>query len=448
MWQAVKQFYAELFFNTRLYIVWAIIIACYLFGYFFQLAYVIGNILVLALLLLLVIDLLMLFRLKETVIASRKGTQKLSNGDENLITLFISNQSNLPIQLKIIDELPIQLQVRDFEIQTILNPFEQKSLVYRIIPNERGEYAFGKILLFMMSPLRIVQRRISIAADEIKKVYPSFIQMRKYELVAISNNLIDSGIKKIRRIGHTSEFEQIKEYTLGDDVRTINWKATAKMTKLMVNRFQDERSQQVYSFIDMGRAMRMPFNGMTLVDYAINTSLVISNIALLKSDKPGVLAFNNKLNGFIKAERSGKQMFHIMETLYNLNTKFLETDFEHLAVFTKKNINQRSLILLYSNFESFSSLTRQIKYLKRIAKDHLLVVVFFENTELKKLQLDNSKTVNDIYTKVIAEKFLFEKKLINRVLVQNGIQTIYTTPEGLSINTINKYLELKARGLI
>ncbi len=448
MWQAIKKFYAELFFNTRLYIVWAIIIACYLFGYFFQLAYVIGNIVLLALLLLLLIDLLMLFRLKETVIASRAGMQKLSNGDENLITLSISNQSNLPIQLKIIDELPIQLQVRDFEIQTVLSPFEQKSLVYRIIPNERGEYAFGKILLFMMSPLRIVQRRISIAANEIKKVYPSFIQMRKYELMAISNNLIDSGIKKIRRIGHTSEFEQIKEYTLGDDVRTINWKATAKMTKLMVNRFQDERSQQVYSFIDMGRAMRMPFNGMTLVDYAINTSLVISNIALLKSDKPGILAFNNKLNGFIKAERSGKQMFHIMETLYNLNTKFLETDFEHLAVFTKKNINQRSLILLYSNFESFSSLTRQIKYLKRIAKDHLLVVVFFENTELKKLQLDNSKTVNDIYTKVIAEKFLFEKKLINRVLVQNGIQTIYTSPEGLSINTINKYLELKARGLI
>jgi uncharacterized protein (DUF58 family) len=222
MWQAIQKFYAELFFYTRLYIVWAIIIACYLFGYFFQLAYVIGNVLVVALLLLLVIDLLMLFRLKETVMASRKGAQKFSNGDENLITLSISNQSNLPLQLKIIDELPIQLQVRDFEIQTVLNPLEQKELIYRIIPNERGEYTFGKIRLFMMSPLKIVQRRISIEADEMKKVYPSFIQMRKYELMAISNNLIDSGIKKIRRIGHTSEFEQIKEYTLGDDVRTIN----------------------------------------------------------------------------------------------------------------------------------------------------------------------------------------------------------------------------------
>jgi hypothetical protein len=105
-------------------------------------------------------------------------------------------------------------------------------------------------------------------------------------------------------------------------------------------------------------------------------------------------------------------------------------------------------VLLYTNFESYSSLTRQINYLKRIAKDHLLVVVFFENTELKKLQFEKSQSVDDIYTKIIAEKFLFEKKLINRILIQNGIQTIYSAPEDLSINTINKYLELKARGLI
>jgi uncharacterized protein (DUF58 family) len=448
MWQKIKIFYSEIFFHTRLYLIWLVIIACYLFGHFFHLAYVLGNFLVIALVLITLIDILMLFRLRETVSAKRSSTQKLSNGDENIISLKITNQSNLPLHLKIIDEIPQQLQVRNFNIDLLLSAAEEKEVAYKITPTERGEYAFGKILLFMMSPLKIVQRRISVEAKEIKKVYPSFIQMRKYELMAVSNNLIDSGIKKIRRIGHTSEFEQIKEYTLGDDVRTINWKATAKMTKLMVNRFQDERSQHVYSFIDMGRAMRMPFKGMTLVDYAVNTSLVISNIALLKSDKPGVIAFNHKLNGFVKAERSGKQMFQIMEALYNLNTKYLETDFEHIAIFTKKNINQRSLILLYTNFESYSSMMRQIKYLKRMAKDHLLVVVFFENTELKKLQLDKSQTVDDIYTKIIAEKFLFEKKLINRILVQNGIQTIYTAPEDLSINTINKYLELKARGLI
>jgi uncharacterized protein (DUF58 family) len=448
MWGKIKSFYLELYFNTRLYYIWAFILVVFTLGYFFEPFYFIARILSASLLILTLIDIILLFRLKKTVIAERKSTQKLSNGDENPISLHIQSQTNLPLELKIIDEIPQQLQVRDFEINTTLKAFEEKIVTYNITPKERGEFSFGQILLFMMSSLRLVQRRISIEAYEVKKVYPSFIQMRKYELMAVSNHLIDSGIKKIRRIGHTTEFEQIKEYILGDDIRTINWKATAKMSKLMVNKYQDERSQHVYSFIDMGRAMRMPFNGMTLVDYAINTSLVISNIALLKSDKPGLLAFNYKLNGFVKAERSGKQMYNIMEGLYKLKTQYLETDFEHLAIFTKKNITQRSLILLYTNFESYSSLTRQIKYLKRIAKDHLLVVIFFENTELKKLQSDNSKTVEDIYTKIISEKFLFEKKLINRTLIQQGIQSIYTAPEDLNINTINKYLELKARGLI
>ncbi len=448
MWQKIKYFYLGFFFNTRLYYVWGIIMVCYFFGYFFDPLRLLGHTIGIALLIIMLMDSLLLFGLKRTVYASRIAPMKLSNGDSNLIQIQISNESTLRIHLFIIDELPKQLQIRNFKIQLSLNASEQKITEYKIRPTERGTYTFGKIHLFIMSPLKIVQRRISIEAEEVKKVYPSFIQMRKFELMAISNNLINSGIKKIRRIGHTTEFEQIKEYNLGDDVRTINWKASAKMSKLMINRYQDERSQQVYSFIDMGRAMRMPFNGLSLVDYAVNTSLVISNIALIKSDKPGLIAFNNKINGVVKAEKSGKQMFQIMETLYNLDTKYLDSDFENLAIYTKQFINQRSLILLYTNFESYSSLTRQIKYLKRMSKDHLLVVVFFENTELKKIQFEKSKTVNAIYTKIIAEKFLFEKKLINRILIKNGIQTIYTRPEELNINTINKYLELKSRGLV
>ncbi len=448
MWQKIKYFYSAFFFNTRLYSIWGLLLACYLFGYFFDPLRLLGHIIGVSLVVLIVMDALLLFRLRASVYAKRIAPIKLSNGDHNAIQIQVNNESALRLNLLIIDELPMQLQIRDFKMHLYLNVAEQKILEYKIRPTERGEYAFGKLHLFIMSPLQIVQHRITINAEEIKKVYPSFIQMRKFELMAVSNNLINSGIKKIRRIGHTTEFEQIKEYSIGDDVRTINWKASAKMSKLMINRYQDERSQQVYSFIDMGRAMRMPFNGLSLIDYAVNASLVISNIALIKSDKPGIIAFNNKINSAVKAEKSGKQMFHIMETLYNLDSKYLDSDFEHLAIYTKQFINQRSLILLYTNFESYSSLTRQIKYLKRISKDHLLVVVFFENTELKKLQFEKSKTVNAIYTKIIAEKFLFEKKLINRILIKNGIQTIYTSPEDLNINTINKYLELKSRGLI
>src|SRR5690606_29643392 len=107
-----------------------------------------------------------------------------------------------------------------------------------------------------------------------------------------NQNSLDYGIKKVRRLGHTMEFEQIKDYVLGDDLRTINWKATAKKNQLMVNQFQDEKSQPIYTIIDKGRVMEMPFSGLSLLDHAINSSLAISNVALKKHDKAGVFSFS------------------------------------------------------------------------------------------------------------------------------------------------------------
>jgi uncharacterized protein (DUF58 family) len=279
-------------------------------------------------------------------------------------------------------------------------------------------------------------------------VYPSFIQMRTFEMYAISNRLTDLGIKKIRRLGHTMEFDQIRDYVAGDDIRSLNWKATARASRLMVNQYQDERSQQVINVLDLGRVMKMPFNELHLLEYAINTSLVISNIALLKDDKAGLLTFSNSGTSFLRAEKRRPHIRAIQESLYNIDTNFMESDFHRLVISLRKNLSQRSLVLLYTNFENLSSMERQLPYLKMIARDHLLVTIFFENTEMSSILKMESKSVSDIYLKTIAEKFIFEKKQIVRALNQQGIQTILTPPEELSINAINKYLELKARGMI
>ena len=380
--------------------------------------------------------------------ANRIHLNKLSNGDVNEIGLVISSTYSFTVSLEIIDEIPVQFQIRDFIIKTILEPGRTKHFSYPLIPKERGEYFFGSLNVLVASKLGLVKKRFKFQKETMLPVYPSFLQMRKYELLAISNNLTMSGIKKIRRVGNTTEFDQIKEYNVGDDYKTMNWKATARRQKLMVNKYQDERSQNVYSFIDMGRAMQMPFEGMSLLDYAINASLVISNIAWKKHDKPGIVAFNNKVKSFLPAERRGSQMYRIQETLYNLDTNYLETDFERLCVFSKSKINQRSLFLFFTNFETLSGLRRQLGYLRKIAKDHLLVVIFFQNTELKILLSNPAKNTIEIYNKTIAEKFELEKKLIQRELQAYGIQSIYTAPENLTVNTINKYLEIKARSMI
>ena len=278
--------------------------------------------------------------------------------------------------------------------------------------------------------------------------YPSFKQLRKFELLNINNNLQDYGLKKIRRIGHTMEFEQIKDYVLGDDLRSINWKATAKKNSLMVNQFQDEKSQPIYSIIDKGRVMKMPFEGLSLLDYAINATLVISSIALKKHDKAGMLSFSKNIENIVVAQRRNSQMHLILNSLYNIKTDYYESDFSRLYAHIKRHITQRSLILLYTNFETLDSLNRQFAYLKAIAKNHLIVVIFFKNTELNRIVDEKATTLQQVYDKVIAEKFVFEKRLIVQELKKHGIHSILTTPENLTIDTINKYLEIKSRGLL
>ncbi|MCB0436246.1 MAG: DUF58 domain-containing protein, partial [Mangrovimonas sp.] len=204
----------------------------------------------------------------------------------------------------------------------------------------------------------------------------------------------------------------------------------------------------VYSIIDKGRVMQMPFNGLSLLDYAINSTLVMSSIILRKHDKAGVLSFSKTVDNFVVAERRSLQMHLILDALYKVNTDFFETDFSRLYAQIKRNVTHRSLILLYTNFETLDGLKRQLQYLKAIAKDHLLIVIFFNNVELNSLIKNKAETIQDVYDKVIAEKFAFEKRLIVNELKKYGIHSILTEPEQLTVNTINKYLEVKSRGLI
>jgi uncharacterized protein (DUF58 family) len=443
----VKHFFKHTYLTFRFFLIVMAFVALFILAYIYPGLLRIVTVLFFIAFGLVVIDLILLFKQKG-ISASRLLPEKLSNGDDNPIALTLQNNYNFKTELLLIDELPFQYQKRDFEINTQLQKHEQKKINYTLRPLERGEYYFGNLNIYVNSPIGLVTRRFQFAKDAMVPNYPSFLQLRKYMLLAFSNKLFEYGLKKIRRIGHTMEFEQIKDYVSGDDIRNINWKATAKRNHLMVNQFQDERSQPIYSVIDKGRSMKMPFEGLSLLDYAINATLVISNVALKKQDKAGMFTFSRKVENKVVAERRPSQMNKILDTLYNVNTDFSESDFSRLYIDIKRSLTQRGLLLLYTNFETLDALHRQLPYLQAIAKNHLLVVVFFENTELLKLTKVEASNTFEIVQKTIAEKFMYEKKLIVNELQKHGIQSILTAPEHLTINTINKYLEIKARGLL
>ncbi|MCU0347628.1 MAG: DUF58 domain-containing protein [Saprospiraceae bacterium] len=394
------------------------------------------------------VDIVLLFGKKMQVTAERKLPKLLSLSDENKVELQISNHSPRPLRLTVVDELPVQFQKRDFEMQIGLHAEEAKTLTYELRPLTRGEYSFGVANIFAETKIGLVQRRFQAAVPMEVPVYPSVIQMKHYELLAFNRVNTADGLRKIRRIGHSYEFDQIKNYVTGDDYRSVNWKATGRQHKLMVNVYEDERSQQVYCLIDKSRSMKMPFNGLSLLDYAINTSLAISNIVLKKYDRAGLITFSDKIGSTIKADRKANQLNKILHALYNEKERHLEANYELLYHIARKLINGRSLILLYTNFESMYALERVLPHLRRINKFHLLVVVFFENTEIQEFVKEEAKTMEAIYTQTMAQNYLAEKQAIAHTLRQHGIQTILTRPEDLSMNTINKYLELKSRNMI
>jgi uncharacterized protein (DUF58 family) len=442
-----RKWLSDLFLTKRFFVCLAICVVIYIITFYFPMLWHAANVTLLIFLVLVAVDYILLFAPKILLIGNRVAGPTFGVGDENIVQIKLWNKSRLHLQAEVIDELPVQFQQRDFKLQVKISSNEKTQLQFNLRPLSRGEYAFGKLWVYVNSILGLVQRRVQCDDDAIVKVYPSYVRLKNAGLLAKAYNQ-DVGDAKVAKLASSLEFDHIKDYVRGDDIRHINWAASARRGQFMVNTYRDERSQQVYCAIDMGRIMKMPFNGLSLLDYAINSALMLSHAVMHKNDRVGLITFTQKINSFLKPTRSKTQMGRILETLYKQQSDFKESNYTALVNGIRMQAGQRSLIMLYTNFETYNSLQRHLPYLRLISDKHLLCLVVFENTELRKIHANYKDTLEGIYIKTIADKFQYEKKRIIKELNKEGILSIFTTPEQLTTDTINKYLDLKKQRVI
>ncbi len=395
---------------------------------------------------LIIVDLTLLYQQEKPVECQRKVAEILSLGDENPVQLKLKVNASSLKYFTLIDELPEALQVRDFKMEGEFDE-DEINLNYKVTPKTRGEYNFGHAHVFIRTALSFISRRLACAAPTACKVFPSVIQLKKYEIISLSSSNA-AGLKNIRRLGHSYEFDQIKNYVFGDDSRSINWKASGRKGVLMVNQYEDERSQQIISIIDNSRLMQIPFNGMSMLDHAINASLVLSNIVLKKHDKMGLITFAKRINTFLLPNNGARQLNKIYHSLYNEETSPFEANYEQLHYAIKTTLTNRSLIFLFTNFSTMENLTEILPILRRLNRNHLLVVVFFDDVELQEAATREADDVFGVYEQTIMKKLIQEKSQMVKELGKHGILSLKTNAEDLSINTINKYFELKRRGLV
>lgn len=447
------KFFQSLHITRLFFVLFACVVGMFILAFVFDWFMFVGIISLVCLFSFLFIDVFLSFSVKNPISIERKLQKILNLGDENKVEIAIENTTNQPLNIIFYEGYPVEMQKRESAAYLFIPAGEIKTFTYDFVPKTRGDFHFGNLMVFISSFLFLCKRKIDYPLKNTIQVYPSILQMKQFELKVFHKQTLAQGIKKIRRIGHNNEFEQIKNYVEGDDIRTVNWKATSKRSNpyevgLMVNQYQEERSQSIYAVIDKSRNMQSQFENMSMLDFSINSALVFANIALKKGDKAGLITFSDKIGTQLHADRNASQLRRILNLLYNQKTHFKESSFELLYESIRQTIKTRSLLMLYTNFESEFAMRRALPTLKRINQKHVLVLVFFQNNELEELAFQKVETSEQIYQSAVAEKLINLKVNIARELKQNGIQTLLTRPEDLNVTTINKYLELKAKGVI
>jgi len=437
----------KIYLSRYFFAVGAALVVIFAFGFAIPVLFAVGKLGLLAFFTLVVVDVVLLFLPGNELHAKRMMPEKIGLDDKTPVKLVIESVSQVSLHAEIIDELPFQLQSRDLrlarDLQIGLNEFH-----YVIRPKTRGVFQFGSINILVNSRLNLVRRRLVFNCSQNITVLPSVQQMHENELIAFSKLSAPVGFRRHNKIGKSYEFEQISAFTEGDDFRNINWKATSRSRELRVNKYQDERSQNFYCIISKGRAMKMAFNNLSLLDYSINSSLALLNVVLKKYDRAGLITFSDKIGTAIRAENRVGQIQKIIESLYKEQERDSEPSYELLFQAINRVIRNRSFLMLFANFENLDMAMRVLPVLKRINNKHLLVLTLFKDTELESRANEDAKTVDSIYKTTLARKHLNEKEEIAHLMRRQGIHTIVAKPEELSPVVIEKYLELKSKGII
>jgi uncharacterized protein (DUF58 family) len=379
---------------------------------------------------------------------ARINEPKLSLGAPNKITLALHNESPRTLDLTIRDEFPLDFPADALYLKVKLAPDEVGEASYHVRPTKRGDYRFGNINVRYLSVLKLFQRQTAVPFDEVVKVYPNVLDVRKYDMLARKGMLFELGLRTARVFGSGTEFERLREYTPDDEFRSINWKATARRNKLIAAEYETERSQYVVTVLDTGRFMRPVIGDIAKLDYAINASLMLAYVAMLKGDHIGMLSFADHVGRYLQPRRGKGQFYQMLEMLYNLPSQPVESDYGRALSYLGLKNKRRSLVVVFTDLSTMDAARPLINHLTRLAKTHLPVCVVMSDPNMTSYSGMDVAASHEIYERAVAEMVMDERRVVLDTLNQAGVYTIDVPANKLTVSVINKYLELKGRGLI
>lgn len=383
----------------------------------------------------------------EQITVTRVNEQKLSLGTPNLIELQLDNASPRALAIKLRDEYPYQFRADTDLVEGRLPPLNSATLRYHVTPVARGDFQWGDINIRYRSTLGSFVRQVRYPAAAAVRVYPNVLDVRKYDLLARKGLLTELGLRNAKVFGAGTEFERLRDYTPDDEFKRINWKATARRNKPIAIEYETERSQHVICVLDSGRLMRPQLGDIQKLDYAINAALLTSYVATLRGDQIGMLTFADEVGVYLAPGKGRGQFYTMLELLYNLDSQPVESDYARALGYLSIKNKRRSLIVVFSDLVTLDAARPLIAYMSRLARRHLPLLVTLSDPNVTGIAAREPSSSSDVYQRAVAEQMLEERRVILDTLNRAGVLTLDVPADKLSIAVINKYLELKTRGV-
>lgn len=380
----------------------------------------------------------------------REVDERLALDNPVPVRLTVRNFSTRPLHVELLDAPPESLQndLPDLPFTLHVPASSRQTVTYHLHPNRRGDYAFADITVRLFGRLGFVGRTASIPAVQVVKVYPGLRELAHFNLAAQRRQLQQLGVRRAYRHGIGSEFESLRDYVPDDEIRHIDWKATARKGHLVTRQYELERSQNILITLDVGRTMWGELEGRAKIDYAIQAALLLAYVASFFDDRVGLLAFSNRIHTFLPPRRGRQQSYAVLEALHNLYADLEEPNYRAAFHFLEGRWPRRSLLICFTDLWDPVSARTLISTLAAQQLRHLPVAVTLLNTTWVRAREQPPESAEAIFQKVAALETLQQREQALRLLAQKGVLVVDSSAEKLSVELVNRYLEIKERMLL
>ncbi|HYJ47243.1 MAG TPA: DUF58 domain-containing protein [Pyrinomonadaceae bacterium] len=370
-------------------------------------------------------------------------------GAETEVRVNILNDSPQPFTLILKDEYPPQMKLADLrEARLRVEPQTSASLIYRLTPPRRGRFEFGQTAVRYLSRLGLVWNQRRVGEPQSVKVYPNMRRAREAELKALGARSLVASHRRTSWRGEGREFESLRDYVRGDELRHISWTTTARRGKLTTRQYQIERDQTVMIALDAGRLMTARIEDETKLDLAVHAALALMSAAARGGDNAGLAVFGRHIKTYLPPKRGVEHLDATLEALHAVEPEMIEPSYARAFQFIASNCKRRALVVVLTDLVDEEGSRDLLASLKLLRPRHLPLVVTIADRDLKEVVRDEPRDVKDLFTQSVAEEIIHQREAALRLVESQGGLALDVTAAALTPALLETYLRVKERGLL